>query len=247
MMDRALWITWYDLPEAGRDDYFRWLHETYLPLILKMPGYLWAAHYAQVEKEQRASSARESGLRRTGDATLPKGSRYILIFGAEDANIFGAADRAGMHAGLSDADRRMLAMRQGERVNIMVEAARVAGPAAQDYADGMALAPCIQLGNFNCAWQDEDDILAWYAKWRMPAMRTLTGCIRTRRLASVAGWAKHGVLYEFPTLELRNHYFMGHEDHDPGIKAWSDRMVDKLMHAPGSSTLAVRIWPPVKG
>ena len=37
--DRALWITWYDLPDSGRDDYFAWLHQTYLPNLLNRPGY----------------------------------------------------------------------------------------------------------------------------------------------------------------------------------------------------------------
>jgi len=44
--DRGLWVTWYDLPDNGRDVYLSWLHETYLPSLLKRPGYLWAAHYA---------------------------------------------------------------------------------------------------------------------------------------------------------------------------------------------------------
>src|SRR5438045_4426116 len=46
VIDRALWVTWYDLPESGREDYLAWLHGTYLPNLLKRPGYLWAAHYA---------------------------------------------------------------------------------------------------------------------------------------------------------------------------------------------------------
>ena len=33
--DRGLWITWYDLPESGRDAYLIWLHESYLPALLK--------------------------------------------------------------------------------------------------------------------------------------------------------------------------------------------------------------------
>ena len=44
--DRGLWATWYDLPVEGRDAYLNWLHATYLPALLKRPGYLWAAHYA---------------------------------------------------------------------------------------------------------------------------------------------------------------------------------------------------------
>ena len=27
--DRGLWITWYDLPDAGREEHVRWVHETY--------------------------------------------------------------------------------------------------------------------------------------------------------------------------------------------------------------------------
>ena len=49
-MDRAFWITWYDLPDAGRDEYLAWLHGAYLPAMLKRPGYLWGAHYASLER-----------------------------------------------------------------------------------------------------------------------------------------------------------------------------------------------------
>jgi hypothetical protein len=242
-MDRALWITWYDLPEKGCDAYFAWLHEKYLPQLLARPGYLGAAHYASVEKKARPHSARESGLVRTNDPALPSGYRYILIVAADDASAFGNFVPSALHAGLADEDRKMLAMRGGERVNIAVESARVDGPAAKDYKDGMALAPCIQLGAFNCEPQAEEEMLAWYTQWRMPRMRVTSGCVRMRRLASMLGWARHMVLYEFTSLADRNEHFVKHEDRDPDMKAWSDRMVRHLVHAPGSSTLACRIWP----
>src|SRR5260221_13899542 len=47
--DRALWISWYDPPVDGRDAYLSWLHETYVPRLLKRPGFLWAAHYAAAQ------------------------------------------------------------------------------------------------------------------------------------------------------------------------------------------------------
>jgi hypothetical protein len=245
MMDRAIWASWYDLPAARADDYLAWLHGSYLPALLKRDGYLWAAHYAAVEKKQRPNWPRESTLRRVTDPAVPAGKSYVLIAGAVDANVFGEPDWRKLDAALPDADRRMLALRQGEYVNVMVEAARVEGPAAQDYRDGMAPAPCIQFGNFNIDWRDEPDVLAWYANWRMPAVRALPGVVRTRRLASVAGWAKHGVFNEFTSLAARNEYFLPHEDARPDITAYSDRMVQKLTHAPASSTLATRLWPPV--
>ena len=45
-MDRAFWITWYDLPDEGRAAYLDWLHNTYIPKVTARPGVLWAAHYA---------------------------------------------------------------------------------------------------------------------------------------------------------------------------------------------------------
>ena len=47
-MDKALWISWYNLPDDGRDAYLAWLHGTYIPAMLERRGFLWAAHYASV-------------------------------------------------------------------------------------------------------------------------------------------------------------------------------------------------------
>lgn len=242
MTDRALCITWYDLADVDRDAYVTWLHRVYLP-ALQASGIAWCAHYERVADRQRPTTARENRLTRTQDPGVPTGARYVLICGAAETDDLLAA-RQSAKVGV-DADR-MLAMRHGERTNIMVEAGRVEGPESRRSPAGGPTGPCIQLGNFNSAsWQDEEDILRWYASWRMPAMKTLPGCIRVRRLASVAGWGKHGVLYEFTSLDERNRHFLGHEDAHPDMKALSDRMVGKLVHAPGSSTLALRLWPPI--
>lgn len=241
-MDKALWITWYNLPD-GAEAHLSWLHESYIPGVLKRPGFLWAAHYSSVQKEKMSTMRREKTLRNTQDPSVPAGDRYILMVGAEHSNVFGACAPGALHAGLPERDRKMLAMRSGERVNVMVEAARVEGPEAPDYKGEMALAPCIQLGSFNCAAGHEEDMLAWYAQCRMPAMTRLPGCIRTRKLASVSGWAKHAILYEFVSLEARNRYFVRHEDGNPEATAWGDRVVSNLTHAPGSANLACRIWP----
>ncbi len=61
-MDPALWITWYDLPDTGRDAYFGWLHGAYLPRLLERPGYLWAAHYAAEAQPRR--NAKRGGASR---------------------------------------------------------------------------------------------------------------------------------------------------------------------------------------
>lgn len=241
--DRSLWITWYDLPERDRDAYLSWLHGTYIPAVLKRPGYLWAAHYASVKKQNVTTMRREKGLHNTKDASVPPGEDYILFFGATDSAVFGACSPAEINAALPQEDRAMLALRKNERVNIMVEAARVEGPEHAGYRGGMQLAPCIQIGQFNCTAAYEEEMMAWYARWRMPAMSRLPGCIRTRKMASVAGWAKHSILYEFTSLDARNQYFTRHEDAHPDMIAWGDKMVSQLTHAPGSANLATRLWP----
>ena len=109
----------------------------------------------------------------------------------------------------------------------------------------MPLAPCIQLGNFNYPWQQEEELLAWFTQWRMPAIVKQPGCVRVRKLVSVAGWAKHGVIYEWTSVEARNNGYLTHEDGNPEMKAWSDRVVGRTEHAPGSATLATRLWPPL--
>jgi hypothetical protein len=246
-MDRAVWITWYDLPEAGRADYLEWLHGSYIPSVLAHEGVLWGAHYASVDRGAM-STMRKKGkeLKNTADPTLPTGDRYLLLFGARDAAAFGDPTPDALNASLPDAERRLLAQRSGERVNVMVETARVEGPECAGYGDGMAPTPCIQLGNFTCDWRNEQEMLGWYTQWRMQAMKTLPGCVRTRKFASVAGWAKHAILYEFTSLDMRNAHFTKHEDGHPEMVAWGNRVVSTLTHAPGSANLATRLWPPIK-
>lgn len=239
-MDRGLWITWYDLPDAGRADYLAWLHESYIPEIARRPGFLWGAHYAAV-----ADKIPTSRTTSTMDPDVPTGGQYILMFGAEDAQVFGDPVPSEINAGLPVESRKMLALRIAERVHLMAEYGRVDGPEAKNYKPGLLPANCVQLGTYNTPWQNEEELMAYYAQGRLKNMRVLPGCVRTRRLVSVAGWAKHGVVYEFTSLEARNEHFVGHQEHDPKMAAWTKTMGPRLTHAPGSSNLVQRIWPPM--
>jgi hypothetical protein len=160
-MDRGLWISWYDLAQRNRDEYLAWLHERYLPGILKRPGVVWAAHYAA---ENMAPPGR---LVHTTDATVPQGGDYILLIGAQTAHAFSPPRPGEMFEDVTDADKSMRALRVNERVSIMTEEARAEGPAmTRDMGAGPSR--CIQLGSFNAGPQqaDEDELLAWYARWR---------------------------------------------------------------------------------
>jgi len=240
-MDRVIWVTWYDLPEAGREQYLSWLHEEYMPWILKRPGILWGAHYASVEHYLPPGR-----VRHVADSDVPVGHGYILLFGAGDSHAFAAPGPSKLNASLADDGREMLEMRIGVRSQVFAEEARVAGPEAASREGEFALSPCIQIGSFNAAkWQDEEGLLEWYAQNRMAAMRDLKGCLGVRKYVSVCGWAKHGVLYEFVSLDARNTHFPTHANTRPELKKWSDRLVPTLIHAPHSPDVCVRLWPPI--
>jgi len=238
--DRGLWITWYDLQEEGRDFYFSWLHGTYLPEILKRPGYLWAAHYATRDIEGDNSSR----YHHVDDPQVGKGYHFMLLIAATDANVFGNPVPSVLHEALPQQGRAMLAMRIGERVNIFTEAGRRQGRAATAYKEGLVGAPCIQVGSFDCPTEYEEEMHAGYVQQRLPTMCDMPSCVMTRKLNSVAGWAKHGIVYEFASVEGFNRDYAPAVAKSPlGIGGHS--VVPMLIHAPNGPNSAVRIWPPV--
>lgn len=238
-MDQALWITWYDLAHGGRDAYLDWLHGTHMPALVQRPGVLWAAHYASVE--QPVLTAKPRQRRHPPEGSVPGGHHYMLIVGGEHARAFSHPTPGQMHVAMSGVDRDMAALRIAPSVNVMVEHARIDGPEAARRDSGAPLGAAIQLGSFVYDG-DEDELLAWYVQWRLPSMQTLPGCIAVRKLVSVAGWAKHGILHEFVSVEARNEHFVNYEQkHHPQQAAWSERITSNVIHAPGAPNVAWRL------
>lgn len=246
-LDRAYWISWYDLPEAGRGAYLAWAHEVYMPRVLERPGVLWGAHYASEPESGFTPLGGGGRIRpRKHPEGVPTGDRFIMIFGGTQPHVFVNPGPREFHAGLPEGDRTMLALRVEERVNIMIEEARIYGPEAD--GPDTPPAPCIQLGSFNAGSQeDEEEMATWYARWRLPSLRTVPGVVRVRKLVSVAGWAKHACFYEFTSLEAREQHFVHYESPNPEMVAWSTKVVRDTIHAPGSANVARRIGLVVKG
>jgi hypothetical protein len=240
--DRGVWITWYDLPAEGRDAYFSWLHGTYLPDILKRPGYLWAAHYASQDLEGGAENT--TRYKHVDDPKVGKGYHYMLLIGARDAAVFGDPVPSVLHAALPDQGKKMLAMRTGERFNLFTETGRREGRAFSDYKEGVTGTPCIQVGSFDCQLEFEEEMHAGYVLERMPKMCATPSCVRVRKLNSVAGWAKHGIIYEFASKEGFDRDYAPAVANSPlGLNGHS--VVPNLIHAPNGPNSALRIWPPV--
>jgi hypothetical protein len=235
-MDRGIWATWYDLPAEGRDEYIDYLHGTYLAAMLQRPGYLWAAHVQNVDSPEREAASYRR-LTHTDDPSVPRGYRYLLLFGAADPHTFVAPAEDEMHSALSAEERRLLGLRDGARSVVFAEAGRVDGPTVARRAPGITPGPVIQFGTFNInALENEVEMNAWYARSRLPLVAAGEGNIGARRLVSIAGWPKHGILYEFASLAVA-------EKNLADTSEWSRQVVDNLVHAPHSPTLGVRIWP----
>ena len=234
-MDKAIWATWYDLPEEGKEEYIIWLHEVFIPRELERRKFLWTAHF-----ENDASKKRASFSLRTSDQSIPNGSKYLLLFGAALPIAFLDPSPAKRRAMLTDEERKFLGRQIGVRSCIFVEYARVNGPEIARRGPGLTPGPVIQMGAFNInTWENEEELLLWYTELRMPRMTRTSGCIGARNLVSIWGWAKHACLYEFVSLETS----------DKGIyreSKLSVRVVGNLIHAPGSSSRGKRIWPPVE-
>ena len=240
--DRGIWITWYDLPAENRDAYFSWLHGTYLPGLLKRPGYLWAAHYASQDLEGGADNAKR--YKHIDDPAVGKGYHYMLLIAASDANVFGDPIPSLLNAALPEQGKKMLGLRVAARENIFTETGRREGRALSAYKEGMMGAPCIQVGSFDCPTALEEEMHAGYVLQRMPKMCATPSCLRTRKLASVAGWAKHGIIYEFASKEGFDRDYAPAVANSPlGLNGHS--VVSELVHAPNGPNSALRIWPPV--
>jgi hypothetical protein len=243
MIDRAFWISWYNLADDGRTDVLAWTHDVYIPKVLERPGVLWAAHYASESDFTPLGGGGRISHKQKAEPDVPTGDRYILMFGGTEPHAFVNPSPRDFHADMSERDRAMLERRASERTNIMLQEARIDGPDAAGGAAGMLPAPAIQLGSFNAASYREEEALAdWYARWRLPSLKNLPGCIRVRKLVSVAGWAKHACFYEFSSLEAREKHFVYYEKSRPEMVEWSTDVVRDTVHAPGSANIATRLY-----
>jgi len=242
--DQAYWISWFNLPDARRHEFLTWAYEAYVPKVLARDGLLWGALYAS---EASGSFTPLGGGGRISHKKNPKGvpigDRYIMMFGAMDVYALADPTPDEFHAQFNKADSKMLALRTDERRNIMLEEARIEGPGIIEITPEMAPAPAIQLGSFNSgAWADEEEMAAWYARWRLPSLQALPGVVRVRKLISVAGWAKHACFYEFTSLKAREEHFVYYEKPNRKMVKWSTDVVRDTVHAPGSANVASRIF-----
>jgi hypothetical protein len=242
-MDQGIRIVWYDLPDEDKHEYLQWLHNDYLPSVLSRPGIMWAAHYRIIKTDATVQKLSKFVGRPDDAGEVPVGSDYALLIGAGSPHVFFKPK----FDELDDSNPmtcKMFAQRLGVRTVVATEQAQVNGPEISWRAPGTTPGPFIQLGHFRVrSVEEEFDLSAWYADYRLPTIATMKGAIAARKLVTVAGWAKHVVLYEFISSEAHHTNFMAHEILAFSDGEWTNRVVKYTAHAPGSPSIAERLWP----
>jgi hypothetical protein len=240
----AIWALWYDIAEDRRADYCDWLHVDYLPCLLAKPGFAWAAHYRITGGGARMNDI-GTLLARPEVDEVPSGRQFVLLVGASGLDVF---FQPRIDTVETSEPEPMLRSRRNARAAIFIEQAYVAGPETAMRPKGGCPGPAIQMGSFRTKTvADEWDLAAWYVQYRLPAISAMPGCIGARKLVSVAGWAKHAVLYEFTSLQARQEAFQPHESLALDEKVWTNRIINYTVHSPGSPHIGARIWPPDNG
>ena len=244
MNDRGVWAIWYDVENDDRQPFFQWLHETYLPLLSANKQFAWVAHYERHRGALTASWRLDhEAYERHTTAELKSGTQFVQLVGAATPYVFIKAIQEHDEAAGRARAGEMLRFRKGVRHEVFIEDERAYGPLGQKGLDG-SLAACIQFGNYRMASVEKDlACMSWYPDVCFPALAQAKDSLRTRKLISVAGWSKHGVIYEFPSVEGRNQAFA----HVQKLRAADPSKIFSLgpqtVHAPGSAFVGTRTWP----
>jgi len=243
-MDTAIKAEWYDLDDADRDGFLTWLHGKHLPALQARPGPIWIGHYLRAPKSDKPLPAGYPARVDTDDPKVPRGSQYLLVTAAASPDVF---FNPNVTADTDAETKAQLAKRREYRFGIFIEETRVSGPDWYRHLPGSGAPPAIQLGNYlTTTLTDDMDLSLWYRQMKLPQVTRARGCIGARKLVSIAGWAKHGILYEFMEMEADEENFE-QRFRDAGLsERWTGRHVLKIVvHAPNGPHAGRRIWPPV--
>jgi hypothetical protein len=240
-MDDTLQAEWYDLKDGERQEFLDWLHGTHLPRVQARNGILWVGHYGLIARTRKTSADPGGPLRsHVNDPTLPTGGEYLLLTAAATPDVFFDPHRKD-----EDAEtKRWLAKRVGHRQSIFITEARVNGPEYRALMPGAGAPPAMQLGNFITRKPEDDwELGRWYRQLRFPQITRTRGCIAVRKLVGVAGWAKHGVLYEFTGMDPDEENFEKRFRDAADTEKWEGRHVlEYVLHGPGRHG-GPRLWP----
>ena len=148
-----------------------------------------------------------------------------------------------------------------EKINMVVFSARlnyrnavfikeqvINSPEQRSLPYGMGPPPAMKSGNYNCDTpEDEIELAKWYRVERSPRVSVAKGTIRGRKLLSISGWPKHGVLWEVTDLPLGDFNVEARfADADRDDK-WNGRHVlEYVTHISQGPHCGRSVWPEIR-
>lgn len=244
-MSEILRADWFDLADDTRADVWAWLHGEFLPALRNASGIAWVGHYDIVKQLDRPYIPGKPAKRETDDPAVPPGwQNVILTAAASPEPFFGPGNRVDA---LAEIHANRLSAWKNHRTAVFIEEQCVNGPEQRALPYGMGPPPAMQIGNYNTdSFQDDFELARWYRAERFPRVSVTRGMIRGRKLLSIAGWPKHGVLWEFNELEEGETSFEHRFIEADREENWQGRHVlDYVTHAPNSPNVGRRVWPMV--
>ncbi|AKS47193.1 hypothetical protein SAMN05444287_3167 [Octadecabacter temperatus] len=244
-MGEVLKAEWFDLNESSRDGFCAWLHNEYLPAVQATQGVGWVGHYEIVPIPHKPYIEGAPWRKETTDPSIPTGWENVILTAGMSPEVFFGLDNGLDELTADNAEK--LSTRENYRSAVFIEEQVINAPDQRKSPYGMGPPPAMQLGNYNTnAPEDEEELARWYRAERFARVSVTEGMIRGRKMISMSGWPKHGVLWEFTDLPEGDssfeHRFVA-ADRDEN---WEGRHVlEYVTHAVGSPHAGRRVWPKV--
>ena len=244
-MGEVIKAEWFDLGEDKKHKFWSWLHNEYLPKMQSAQGVSWVGHY-EIEKHEDGPYIQGAPLKKeTTDPTVPTGWQNIVLTAAASPEVFFGPNNAVDK--IIEANLKKLALRENFRDAVFIEEQVINSPEQRAMPYGMGPPPAMQLGNYNTDTpEDEIELARWYREERFPRVSVSRGMIRGRKMLSMSGWPKHGVLWEFTNLPKGEFTFEPRFIEADRNENWQGRHVlEYVTHAPSGPHAGRRVWPAV--
>ena len=244
-MSEVIKAEWFDISDENRADTWAWLHAEYFPALQAAAGVAWVGHY-EIEKQQDKPYIEGAPAKQeTTDPSVPTGWENVVLTAAVSSEVFFGTDNPVDAMEEAHADKR--AAFENYRSAVFIEEQVINSPEQRTSPYGMGPPPAMQLGNYNAnAPEDEIELAKWYRSERFARVSVSRGMIRGRKMLSMAGWPKHGVLWEFTDLPEGEFTFEPRFLEADRGEEWPGRHVlEYVTHAPNGPHCGRRVWPKV--
>ena len=244
-MSEVIKAEWFDLSDDKRADAWAWMHNDYFPALQAAQGVAWVGHYNIVEQPDRPYIDGAPAKKSTTDPSVPTGWQNVVLIAAASPEVFFGPNNSV--DALDEVNATKLSIRDNYRSAVFIEEQVINSPEQRALPYGMGPPPAMQLGNYNCGTPDDEIELArWYRSERFARVSVSRGMIRGRKMLSIAGCPKHGVLWEFTDLPEGEFTFEPRFIEADRNENWQGRHVlEYVTHSHQGPHAGRRIWPKV--